>query len=248
MSAIWTTFRQVDWTQAETWNGKAILTFDVDWASDEVLSHCLDLVEQAELPAVFMVTHDTPLLARMRQNSQIELGLHPNFNPLLDGVSEADKADAVLKKLKAIVPEAQVLRSHSLSTSGKWLSLYQAHGIRFTSNYCMMGVPHIQPFEHINGLVECPHYFADDGWLYLQDQGRPLPPDWPELNPATGGLRVFNFHPIHVFLNSESLARYESSRSAHRDIASLKAYRYDGFGTETLLKTLVGLQAPMRAG
>lgn len=33
------------------------------------------------------------------------------------------------------------------------------------------------------------------------------------LTGSGDGLRVYNFHPIHVFLNSENLARYALGRT-----------------------------------
>lgn len=42
------------------------LTFDVDWACDEVLADTIDLVEEADVCATCFVTHDAPLLKRLR--------------------------------------------------------------------------------------------------------------------------------------------------------------------------------------
>lgn len=64
---------------------KIFLTFDIDWASDEVLEYCIDIVEKANIKATWFVTHETPLLGRLRANPNFELGIHPNFNPLLEG-------------------------------------------------------------------------------------------------------------------------------------------------------------------
>ena len=67
-----------------SWDGKLFLTFDVDWCSDEVLSYTLDIVEKYDINSTFFITHQTALLDRMRENPKIELGIHPNFNPLLN--------------------------------------------------------------------------------------------------------------------------------------------------------------------
>jgi len=56
------------------------LTFDLDWACDCVIEDTLLLLEHENVPATIFVTHDTPLLKRMRENPNIELGVHPNFN------------------------------------------------------------------------------------------------------------------------------------------------------------------------
>ena len=68
-----------------SWQDKIFLTFDIDWCSDELLLYALNFIEEYKLKATFFVTHETGLLERMRDNENIELGIHPNFNPLLSG-------------------------------------------------------------------------------------------------------------------------------------------------------------------
>ena len=59
---------RIDFNRPETWEGRIFLTFDIDWATDEVLSDTIDLVEAAQVCATWFVTHDTPVLARLRDN------------------------------------------------------------------------------------------------------------------------------------------------------------------------------------
>jgi len=66
-----------------SWQGKIFLTFDLDWCSDEVLCYTLEIIEKYDIKATFFITHYTPLLEKIRKNSNIELGIHPNFNYLL---------------------------------------------------------------------------------------------------------------------------------------------------------------------
>ena len=49
------------------------LTFDIDWADDDVIGDTIDLVEKAEVKATWFVTHQTPLLDRLRDNPKFEL-------------------------------------------------------------------------------------------------------------------------------------------------------------------------------
>ena len=56
------------------------------------------------------------------------------------------------------------------------------------------------------------------------------------------GLKVFDFHPIHVFLNTERMERYEESRPYHRSPEELLKYRNNETpGARTALNTLLGL-------
>src|SRR5688572_22770431 len=68
-----------------SWRDRIFLTIDIDWASDEVIADTAALVEEAGVAATWFVTHDTPQIGRLRANPLFELGIHPNFNFLLDG-------------------------------------------------------------------------------------------------------------------------------------------------------------------
>ena len=60
-------------------------------------------------------------------------------------------------------------------------------------------------------------------------------------SPLRGGLKVFDFHPIHVFLNTESLERYERTRALHHNPKELIKHRYEGYGTRNRLIELLEL-------
>ena len=50
---------------------------------------------------------------------------------------------------------------------------------------------------------------------------------------------MFGLHPIHVFLNTESLQRYEDARPYFDDYSALKSMRNTGFGACDVLEELV---------
>lgn len=208
MKSDFINFKDIDLKNSSTWRGKKILSFDIDWASDEVLNHTIDLVEKSGVKCTFFVTHNTSILKRLNDNHLFELGIHPNFNPLLTRTSNFS-AEEIISNLKHIVREAEVIRSHSLTTSGSWLALYEKAGFKYSSNYMMNGVSTIAPFYHVNGLVEVPIYYADDGHVFLNENlNIPRLSDTPDFNSDNTSIRVFNFHPIHVFLNTAKFSDY----------------------------------------
>jgi len=233
-------FTDVDPAIPSTWQGKSLLSFDLDWAIDEVLEDTLDLIIEANIKATLFVTHETPILDKMRENSLISLGLHPNFNPIFSGESVSRSPDRIMADLKGIVPEAKVLRSHSMSHSGLWLNAYKELGITHLSQYYMGGVKSIQPVRHVNGLVEVPVYFADDGYLFVEDHKGWNNPSVEEITSISEkSVKVFNFHPIHIALNSSSYATYESTKSSHREWDSIAGIRSSSFGARDLLLRLI---------
>lgn len=233
-------FTDVDPAIPSTWQRKSVLSFDLDWAIDEVLEDTLDLIIEANVKATLFVTHETPILDKMRETSLISLGLHPNFNPLFSGESLSSSPDRIMSDLKEIVPEARVLRSHSMSHSGLWLNAYKELGITHLSQYYMGGVKSIQPVRHVNGLVEVPVYFADDGYLFVEDHKGWNNPSVEEITSISEkSVKVFNFHPIHIALNSSSYATYESTKSSHREWDSIAGIRSSSFGARDLLLRLI---------
>ena len=61
------------------------------------------------------------------------------------------------------------------------------------------------------------------------------------------GLKVFDFHPIHVFLNTEHMDRYEQTRAWHQSPQELRAHRYEGEGTRTRFLEFLRLTSSERS-
>jgi hypothetical protein len=80
-----------------------------------------------------------------------------------------------------------------------------------------------------------PHFWEDDA-VCIYEVNTPIR----ELL-SRGGLKVFDFHPIHVFLNTENLDRYERTRPYHQNPAELIRHRHTGLGTRSALNHLLGL-------
>ena len=59
------------------------LSFDQDWAPDWALNDILERLEEVGLGGTVFITHDSPLLERMKSKANIELGWHPNFLSLI---------------------------------------------------------------------------------------------------------------------------------------------------------------------
>lgn len=227
------TIREITPEDPATWENRIFLTFDIDWACDEVLDHALTKVEDAGAAATWFTTHDTPLLERIRSNPRFELGLHPNFNPLLiEGEQTAGAGAAeVLKKLRDIVPEGCSIRSHSL-TESSWLLIYfRRIGLTHTANSFIpwtAGFP-VKPWRTWNDLVATPFRWEDDIHMATHADWDPAP----VLEPP--GLRILNFHPIHVLLNCSESADYEQARDVQQNWDELQQFRQDGPGVGTFL-------------
>lgn len=216
-----------------TWRDRVFLTFDVDWAHDEIIDDVLELLSGHQCETTWFITHESEYLNRLRESKFIEIGIHPNFNDVLNGGDLRQSRD-IIKKLKEIVPEAMCLRSHSLTQSEKLLDQFLEQGLTHISNTY---IPHYsqidaKPFELWSGLTIVPHQYQDNVEL------RNIPRA--EIsNSSQNKFRVYNFHPIHVFLNSERLDRYEMTREIHHRPSELLRYRFGGSGVRTRLIRLL---------
>ena len=209
-----------------------ILTFDIDWAHDEVLEDTIELVESFNAKAVWFVTHDTILLERLRSNPNFELGIHPNFNFLLNGDDRNGKnAEEVVDRLLEIVPDAKSVRSHSVTQSSRLSQLFLSKGLTHESNDYTPVDPKLElhPWFMEIGLIKTPYCWSDE--LNCIKASAVSVENIKKLN----GLKIFDFHPIHVFLNTENLERYEISRKAHYLPSELITFRNQNYGTRNIL-------------
>ncbi len=221
-----------------SWEESLFLTFDVDWACDEVLANTIELVQQKDICDTWFITHDTPLLNELRKNPKFELGIHPNFNFLLNGdPRNGATAEEVVDRLLTIVPEAKTIRSHSMTQSSNLLQLFVKKGLTHDCNHFIPEQAQIslKPWHVWNGLIKV-SYFWEDDVACIYDTNTPI-----QLLTQRDGLKVFDFHPIHVFLNTENLERYERTRTIHNNHKELIKHRYQGKGTMTSLEMLLML-------
>ena len=95
----------------------------------------------------------------------------------------------------------------------------------------------LKPYLCWTGVIKVP-YFWEDAAACMTDLNTPI-----SKLVHRAGLRVFNFHPIHVFLDTEELRRYEQARPNYQNLLELiKLRNQDGNGTRDRLKRLLGLK------
>lgn len=220
-----------------------ILTIDIDWAPDFTIEFVAEHLISRQVRATWFVTHMSPAIARLKQYPDLfELGIHPNFLP---GSTHGDTPDAVLRHCMSLVPEASSVRTHLLVQSTLLLREILAQS-RITTDVSLFlpGTPHIRPVEWLwrrRTLLRIPYFWADD---FEMERNIPC---W-RLAPQLGvgkGLKVFAFHPIHVYLNSADIEIYQTLKNRVPKISEasphvLDAYVQTGEGTYALFKEVIG--------
>jgi putative ubiquitin-RnfH superfamily antitoxin RatB of RatAB toxin-antitoxin module len=238
-AVLWGRISDVSLDDVSTWAARTFLTVDMDWAHDDVMRDTHSILTAANVTSTWFVTHDSPFITELRDDPNVELGIHPNFNQLLAGSqSHGHSALDVVERLLDFVPEAKSVRSHSLVQGSRILDAYRQSGLTHDATHFVepSAAESPRPWRHWNGLVRVPLTWEDDV-ACIQTPGKPRT----DTSPARGaaGIRQLNFHPVHVFLNTEELGRYERTRPLHCDPKRLEKERHSGVGVRTLLNQII---------
>lgn len=209
-------------------------SIDVEWAAPAVIDDLRSIFDGYGIAATFFATHAGVTVPGH------ERGLHPNFfrngdtYRSLAGAerkSDAEIYEHIVATTLAFAPEAKGLRTHRLFYDSALLPIYRRHGLEYDASLRLPLVENLRPFRLERGLVEIPTYYADYFDLVALATGF----DVAALRLDSPGLKVFDFHPNLVFLNSPDEAHYVSTKGFYHDPERLLAARHPGKGVRTLL-------------
>lgn len=208
------------------------VTLDVDWATDQMLEDVIGLLSQYGVRATFFATHKSPLLESL-DRSRYEIGIHPNFK----GVNDYGR---VIRELVAMYPEAVGVRSHGLFESSEILALFVENGLKYDVNTFIPLRENLYPFLRLNRLVRIPFYWGDDAYFASPASFGVPPFGFSGLRVDKPGLKVYNFHPVHIYMNTCSASHYRDYKQHYHSMKLLEPYRNLGKGVRTLF---IGLLA-----
>jgi hypothetical protein len=186
------------------------ITIDLDWAPDFAISFTSAILLKNHVRATWFITHDSPAVRNLMAHPDLfEVGIHPNFMP---GSTQGKTITNVLENMLKIVPDAKSARTHGLFQSSNIMREMAVNfHIENDVSIFLWQTPYILPtslaFNAVR-LMRIPYFWAEE-----EEMAAPMPfslenrfHNWP-------GLRVYNFHPIHVFLNSGSIRNYQQLKS-----------------------------------
>jgi hypothetical protein len=227
----------------ESWQNKIFLTLDIDWASDEVIEYVANILIEKNIKATWFVTHDSPYINKLKENSLFELGIHPNFNPLLlkGSFEKGANAEEILDRVIQIVPNATAVRCHSLTQNSSLVSLFVNKKLLHELNVLIpiQSQIEVKPYKNCLGIVELPHIWEDDVHMSFSESYQEII----EKIKIQNGLVILDFHPIHIFLNETNFEHYNSLKHNLNNFEYLKSNRNETeFGTFDFLKELIKLK------
>lgn len=188
------------------------ITLDVEWTPDFIIKQVADILIENHTKATWFMTHDCEGTKYLLDHPDLfEVGLHPNF---LEGSTHGSNTKEVMNGLQKIVPDAVSVRTHALVQSTLLLSQFCGEfGLQNDVSLFIPRASGLEPhrlfFEEGLYLTRLP-YFWSDYFNYLQ----PTPSSSLEDEfHHTPGLKIYNFHPIHIALNTCDLANYRKLKS-----------------------------------
>ena len=216
------------------------LTFDIDWAPDWAVADVLRMLAEHSTPATFFVTHASETLKDIAREGH-EIGIHPNF---LAGSSHGDVPLDVMRAVLQLAPQARVMRTHSLVQGTTLFEGIIAAYPQITHDLSLLtyGSPHTawSPWRSRGRHLQRLNYNWEDD-LAFDD------PDqvWTQYRPVAP-IDIFDFHPIHIALNSSREDAYMGLKTklgpghlheATRD--ETLEQRESGPGTADFLRTIL---------
>ena len=173
------------------------ISIDTDWATQETIDYTAELLDEYNITATFFLTN--PINCSKLSNH--EIAIHPNFENQIDW-------EQVIKTTINFLPSKQSkgCRSHKLFRSSTLNPIYEKFGIEYDSNYFLSNYKTPLPFFFPqSNILEIPFFFGDDALLT-----ETCMMDFNTVNLDDSGVKVFLFHPFHIFMNTSSMKEYES--------------------------------------
>jgi len=214
------------------------VTLDIDWAPEIVILDALQIFEKYNVKCTLFCTHDSKVI-RSCKKELFEIAIHPNFNSnLYENSGELPKKK--INDLLSIYPTAKGLRSHSLTSSSSLSNLFSEIGFKYESNTIIPYSQNIEITKLWNGLYSIPINWEDDIHMYYNNDFKNL-----KININNKNLNILNFHPIHIYLNSDKLDIYNIAKYEYNNPEKLNKFiNTTNLGTRDLLiKTLDEIQS-----
>lgn len=189
-----------------------VLTIDVDWALEELIQDVVELINERKLHSTFFLTNQI----NFSKLDNHELAIHPYFNSI-------GNEETTLKNTIDLLPQKQTKgsRSHKLFHSSSILQLYKKYGIEYDSNYYIPSSTQIEPFMiDWADVLEIPFFFADDAYYDTKNRF-----DLSDINLDDKGVKVFLFHPFHIFMNTRNSYDYSKHKVYYNNFEYLNKNR-----------------------
>ena len=205
------------------------LTCDIDWAPDYAVADLFQIVSDIGYDLTAFATHDSDELKNCP--NFVEIGLHPdNTRPHPEfGLSRK------ILDLKEMYPDAVGLRAHRNFFGQNIAHLASQAGLKYDVSVFNWRQKFVQIHKDQFGLLRTSYNWEDgiNADMGLEWDIANVPIDDP-------GLKIFNFHPIFVYLNcpNDDYRRTVTQQYKNLELApksELEPMIYKGYGARTFM-------------
>ncbi len=198
-----------------------VLTADQDWAPEWACELFIDLIKQLELPFHVFRTNLSVALDFAAQEGIISNGWHPNFRT---ESTHGSTPGEVIASMTSMFPGCNSARAHTYYESSETWQLLKQAGISYESHGPTDMEDGLRPLRMMSGLTRFPVFLEDD--VHLMSDRRDDSLRRLHETVHTPGLKVLDFHPIHLGLNTPSIGYYDENRGTSRN----KKIQHNGVG------------------
>lgn len=228
-----------------------VITIDVDWAADFLIDALAESLTSRRVKATWFITHISPAIERLKTRPDLfELGIHPNFQK---NSSHGSTVETVLRHVLDLVPSAKSMRTHGLLLSSQLLIDAARQGVEIDCTTFLPEAAGVEPFrqwvDDDCSIIRVPFNWEDDAEMVRPD------PRWSlqELAVERRGLQIFNFHPVHAYLNQPRPDAYRALKGFNGGLKAMTPKRADalrrtGEGPGAMLEAIVSLLAVSGGG
>jgi len=209
-------------------------TSDLDWAPESMIDETIRVFTDNNIPLTPFVTHFSDAVKQnYRGNKAKNVGLHPNF---VFDTTHGKNVDEIIEKSRTLWPSATSFRSHYYVDSLFITQKFHDAGFKYDSNACLFLQQDITPQSLVTGLLRFPVFFEDI--IYADRVGCS---DLTRLKQKllTGGLKIFNFHPIHLCINTPHIKHYMEHKDEIYAQRNWGRFVYEGDGLRSVLFSII---------
>ena len=202
------------------------ISIDTDWVIEPVIDDTLNILDDYKITATFFITNKI----NFNKLKNHELAIHPNLNSIVEQEKTLEETIQILPSKKT-----RGCRCHKLFHNSPLMKSYEKFGIEYDSNYYLPNQS-IQPFFFgWADVLEIPIFASDMGYFFQHSKF-----NIENIQLNDDSIKVFLFHPIHIFMNTKNFEQYENIKSFSKDEEYLHSMRkINENGTRTLFIQLL---------
>ena len=185
-----------------------MMTVDADWAPEFMIKKISNIFLKNNISATFFVTHKSNFLKELVKEKNFEIGIHFYKFAYKDEKAQKKHDEELINFYSEICDfyKTDIIsnRFHRLQYSYRDFEFLKNIGIKNDLSCLLFNQKNIEPHYNIlYDIIQLPYFFEDG---ICENIGGGF---YSKIEIFSKGMKIFNFHPLNVYINS--------SKKAHRE-------------------------------